>query len=109
MNSKNNIDEKLKEIVDKIVQTFQPEKIILFGSYAWGEPTENSDVDLFVVKETNELKRERQLKLRHLFLDFDIAADGLVFTSIEVEERIKNGDFFIRNIIDKGKLLYESK
>ena len=66
-------------------------------------------MDLFVVKETNELKRERQLKLRHLFLDFDIAADGLVFTSIEVEERIKNGDFFIRNIIDKGKLLYESK
>ncbi|MEK6645738.1 MAG: nucleotidyltransferase domain-containing protein [Candidatus Firestonebacteria bacterium] len=109
MNSKNNIDEKLKEIVNKVVQTFQPEKIILFGSYAWGEPTENSDVDLFVVKQTSELKRERQLKLRYLFLDFDIAADGLVFTPSEVEERIKMGDFFIRNIIHKGKLLYESK
>ncbi len=102
------IEDKLNTLVTKIIQAFQPEKIILFGSYAWGEPTDDSDVDLFVVKETNELKRERQLRLRRLFLDFDIAADGLIYTPGEIEQRLAKGDFFIRNVLDKGKLLYEA-
>ena len=62
--------EKIKEITDKIVNEFQPDKIILFGSYAWGEPDENSDVDLLVIsKEFNHFSGMERLimlsRLRH--------------------------------------------
>ena len=47
-------EQKLKEITDKIVKEYQPEKIILFGSWAWGEPHEWSDVDLFIIKRSEK-------------------------------------------------------
>ena len=46
--SKKEIDKKIAEITDKIVKEFKPEKIILFGSYAWGKPNKDSDIDLLV-------------------------------------------------------------
>ena len=97
----------VKNIVDQIMP-FNPEKIILFGSYAWGNPTADSDLDLCVIKETAEPKRDRQLRLRRLLLNVDIAADILVYTSNEADKRIGMGDFFVRDILNKGKLLYES-
>lgn len=100
------IQEKIQKITTKIAETYQPEKVFLFGSYAWGKPTKDSDIDLFVVKDTKESKRERQIKLRRLFLDFDMPADILVYTPKEVEKRIMMGDFFVKNIITKGKILY---
>ncbi len=101
--------EKIKEITNKIVGEFQPEKIILFGSYAWGEPNQDSDLDLFIIKNTNEERRDRQLKVRRLFLNFDMPADVLVYTPQEIKNRIDKGDFFIIDIINKGKVLYSSR
>ncbi|MEK7658033.1 MAG: nucleotidyltransferase domain-containing protein [Patescibacteria group bacterium] len=52
--------EKIQEITNKIVKEYNPRKIILFGSYAWGKPTEDSDVDLFIIKDSFDRRIERE-------------------------------------------------
>ncbi len=100
--------EKIKEITDKIVNEFQPDKIILFGSYAWGEPDENSDVDLLVIKNSQKSKFERGLELRKLLSFSKMALDTLVYTPKEIEESInKNHNFFMEDIVRNGKILYQ--
>ncbi|MBN2093620.1 nucleotidyltransferase domain-containing protein [candidate division KSB1 bacterium] len=90
----------------RIVDRFNPEKIILFGSYACGNPTVESDVDLLIIinsgKSPFKLSSELALLLDHTF-PFDI----LVKTPQQIENRLQNGDFFIQNIIKHGKVLYE--
>ncbi len=97
---------QIKKISQRIVEEYKPEKIILFGSYAWGEPTEDSDVDLFIVKKTRQGFVQRHLKARKA-IGGEVAADVLVRTPKEVQERLEIGDFFIKNIIDRGEVLYE--
>ena len=105
MNQKS-VDEKIKAVVDTIVRTFGPEKIILFGSHAWGTPTEDSDVDLFIVKDSKLPRRERQRELRHRIYPPNVPLDLLVFTPHEMQERLSMGDLFIRDIVENGKPLY---
>ncbi|MFH1187682.1 MAG: nucleotidyltransferase domain-containing protein [bacterium] len=97
--------QKLKIITKKIVKNYAPEKIILFGSYAWGETTKDSDFDLFIIKEDKKDFLTEQQKIRKI-IDGEIAADILVHTQKEVDERIDLGDFFFADIINKGKYLY---
>jgi len=103
--SESEIREKIVEITDKIVREYQPEKIILFGSYAWGKPTKDSDIDLFIVKET-ENTREMSRKINRSFFPRYIAMDFIVYTPEQVERRSKMGDFFLKNILINGKMLY---
>lgn len=101
----NNIKQKINKVVDKIVKEYQPEKIILFGSYAWGKPTEDSDVDLFIVKETEntrELAREIDGSIRPRPFPIDL----IVYRPESVEKSMAIKDFFIKNILTKGKVLY---
>jgi predicted nucleotidyltransferase len=95
----------IRAVVDHIAQTFQPEKIILFGSYAYGEPKPWSDVDLLVVIET-ENPKQTQMDISLSFKD-PFGLDILVRTPQEIERRIPLGDFFLREIVSKGKVLYE--
>ena len=87
---------QIKKISQRIVEEYKPEKIILFGSYAWGEPTEDSDVDLFIVKKTRQGFVQRHLKARKA-IGGEVAADVLVRTPKEAQERLEIGDFFIKN------------
>ena len=100
------VDKKIQEVVDKIVREFKPEKVILFGSHAWGTPTEDSDVDLFIVKNSELPRRERQRELRHRIYPPNVPLDLLVFTPHEMQERLSMGDLFIRDIVENGKPLY---
>lgn len=100
------IDKKIKDVVDKIVHELKPEKVILFGSHAWGTPTEDSDVDLFVVKKSKVPRRERQRDLRFRIYPPNLPLDLLVYTPEEINERLSLGDLFIRSIIEKGRSLY---
>jgi predicted nucleotidyltransferase len=100
------IDKKIQDAVDKIVREFRPEKVILFGSYAWGEPTEDSDVDLFIVKNSIMPRRQRQRDLRFRMYPPDLPLDLLVYTPNEIEQRLKIGDFFVRDVMENGKILY---
>jgi len=106
--TKQEIQEKLQEIVNKIVKEFQPEKIILFGSWAWGKPDPDSDVDLFIVKETRNT-RETARKISRLIFPRPFPMDIIVYNPDKARERLTRGDFFLKDIFSKGKLLYESK
>ena len=99
--------EGIKKIVGRIAKNYKPEKIYLFGSFAWGKPSKDSDFDLFIIKKTKEKRHSRQLKVRRL-IKGELPVDILVYTPEETERRLKIGDFFIEDILKKGKVLYES-
>lgn len=99
---------KLKLVTQRIVDLYNPEKIILFGSYAWGKPTKDSDFDLLIVKKGKKKFLAEQQKIRKI-IDGDIAADILVATPKEVQERLDLGDFFFRDIVKKGEYFYDKQ
>lgn len=85
---------KIQEITQKIVAKFQPEKVILFGSWAWGKPGLDSDVDLFIIKETDNT-RDTARRIDRLIFPRPFPLDFIVYTPEQVERREKSGDFFI--------------
>ena len=100
-------DELLGDIARRIVEGFHPEKIILFGSYAYGQPHLYSDVDLFVIMESGETLFQRIGRVQQVARVPFLPMDVIVRTPQEVEERLQMGDFFVAEILDKGKVLYE--
>lgn len=88
-----------------IAEEFRPEQIILFGSYAWGRPNEDSDVDLLVVMPTrNEHDQAVRIQYR---LSAPFPVDLLVRTPKEMAWRLAEGESFTTTILSKGKMLYE--
>lgn len=103
-----NIKKIIKTISNKIKTEYHPDKIILFGSYAWGKPTKHSDVDLFIIKKTNKRHIDRSVEIRDILDEENgmVALDPIVYTPDETKRRIKIGDDFIKKIITKGVVLY---
>lgn len=103
-----NKKELIERITEKIKEQYKPEKIILFGSLAWGKPSKDSDIDLFIVKRTKLKIRQRAIKVRKILREENVltAIDILVYTPEEISERLKLGDSFISKILRKGKVLY---
>lgn len=98
----------IAKAIEKIKEHYQPQKIILFGSFAWGNPTKDSDIDLLIVKNTELKHRARSLVVRKIISEENalLGIDILVYTPEEVSERLKIGDSFISKIFKKGKILY---
>ncbi len=97
--------EQIQEVADKIAKEFQPEKIILFGSYAWGKPHEDSDVDLCIIKNvenTRELAREIDGSISPRLFPMDI----VVFRPKKEFQRLSMSDTFYRQILTQGAVLY---
>ncbi len=105
--SKMNYQKEIVKIVRQIKEKYKPEKIILFGSFAWGKPTKDSDFDLLIIKNTRKSHYKRIPEVRSYLHDVNRAVDILVMTPKELARRIQLGDFFIKNIVLKGKILYE--
>ncbi len=103
------VSETLPQAVRRIVCALRPHKIILFGSYAYGAPTPDSDVDLLVVMDTAASARERHLPVCRLLRPRPFPVDILVRTPQEIEQALDKGDFFIEEIVTQGKVLYERK
>lgn len=103
-----NYKNKITKIKEKIIKKIKPQKIILFGSYAWGKPTANSDVDLFIIKESNKRRIDRAREVRKIIFGSGVPVDILVYTPKEVEKRIDLEDPFIESILERGKLLYSA-
>lgn len=97
----------LRPAIQKIVQELNPEKIILFGSYAYGSPNPHSDVDLLVIMKTNASLKDRSWAVSRLLLPRPFPVDILVKTPKEVEKALASGDFFLKEILARGKVLYE--
>ena len=98
--------EQIQAVADKIAKEFQPEKIILFGSYAWGTPSEDSDVDLCVIKDV-ENTRDLARKIDRLTDPRPFPLDIIVFKPKRELKRLSMGDTFYRQIITEGEILYE--
>ena len=95
-------------IVKRIVDNYHPEKVILFGSYAYGKPSEESDLDLFIVKDDNKRRIDRFCEVRKILRDIKgISIQPVVFTNKELQERLNLEDDFISEIVNRGKVLYE--
>ncbi len=102
------INAKIKDLCRQIVENFQPEKVILFGSYAYGKPTEDSDVDLLVIMPFEGRGVEQAIKIRKKIYP-KMPLDLLARTPTQVTEILNSGDFFFKEIIEKGRVLYESE
>lgn len=89
----------------RVAKEFKPKKIILFGSYAYGKPTADSDVDMLVIMPF-EGRGARKAAEILIALDPRFPIDLLVRTPEQIRTRIKLGDYFIREIVQKGKVLY---
>lgn len=106
VDGKNNLEKKLNEVVKKVVENFQPEKIILFGSYAWGKPTRESDFDLLVIKESKQTPLEMMREINRIIFKREVAIDVLAYTKEQVEKRQALGDPFLKRILTLGRVLY---
>jgi predicted nucleotidyltransferase len=97
----------LDEIVEKLKAGYQPEKIVLYGSYAYGTPDEGSDIDLLVVKRTDAAPFDRRVAVRRIVdLRAPIPFESIVVTPDELAGRLGMGDPFFEEIMQKGKVLY---
>lgn len=97
----------IRRFARRIAERFQPNKIILFGSYAYGKPHNESDVDLLVIMRTrNAIDQAIRIKtaFERLF-----SLDLIVRTPWQIERGLKDDNWFLREIIEKGKVLYEAR
>ncbi len=107
MTKDENMKKIIKEIVEKIKKGYNPEKIILFGSYAYGNPTKDSDIDMLIIKKTDGRPIDRRIQVRRL-MNFKepVAFSPIVLIPSEVEYLQEIGDPFIKEILAKGEVLY---
>lgn len=103
-------DKYISLIVDEL-KNISPEKIILFGSYAYGQPDDESDIDLLIIKdiEPTEIRNVRlniKLKLWDLVKKWNIPVDIIVDSQERINQRIEEGDMFYKEILTKGNVIY---
>jgi predicted nucleotidyltransferase len=97
----------IRNLSRRIASQFRPRRIVLFGSYAAGKPTPDSDVDLLVVLPHKGRAVDQSVRIR-LETHPTFPLDLLVRTPREVRKRLAMGDTFLRDILEKGKVLYEA-
>jgi len=97
---------EMQRIVTQISHNYAPEKIILFGSLASGRATDARDIDLLVIKKTDKNPWQRTREVNCLF-EHTASIDLLVYTPEEIAARIEMNDFFILDIMEHGKVVYE--
>ena len=98
---------QIKDLTKQIVQKFHPDRVILFGSYAYGKPTKDSDVDLLVILPFNDNPARKSVEiLTSIRPKFEV--DLLARTPQQSTNRLALNDFFMREIDEKGIVLHES-
>ena len=103
-------EELLKEVVRRIVSAVDPEKIILFGSHAYGKAKKGSDLDLLVIVKESSLPRyKRSVPIYKALAGILVPKDVVVYTEKEIEEWSNVPLAFITTITRKGKVIYEKQ
>lgn len=97
---------QIQHVIKQITNHFRPEKSILFGSYAYGMPGRDSDVDLLVIMKHTGPAKKQAVKILQA-IDYHFPLDLIVRSPQQISRRIKAGDFFLNEIMEKGKVLYE--
>lgn len=97
----------IRRYAQQIAQQFAPERIVLFGSFAYGKPNVDSDVDLLVIMAaSNEINQSIRIR-RALEAPFPL--DLIVRTPKKLHQGIEEGNWFLREIVEKGEVLYEKR
>jgi uncharacterized protein len=98
----------VQSIIQKLIAEYVPRKVILFGSYAYGVPGPDSDIDLLIIKETKERFIDRWVTVQRILTGTHhrLPVETLVLTPQEIEKRVAIGDQFIQEILKKGEVLY---
>ncbi len=100
---------ELKRIVKILIENYQPEKIILFGSLANGQVGEWSDIDLVIIKNTRQRFMERLREVIKLTMP-EVGVDFLVYTPTEVEQAVREGRLFLKQeILGRGRVIYNQE
>jgi uncharacterized protein len=111
MSTKEKKFKDLKKLSKNIIEIYKPEKIILFGSLASGRPRKESDIDLVVIKKTNKkfFARMDEIGIAINKAGIETAKDVIVFTPEEIKKKLFMEDYFIKDIINNGVVLYAKK
>jgi len=98
----------ISKMIEKIVADYAPQTVILFGSYAYGDPDADSDIDMLIVKETSERFLDRWVTVHRIItgLHRSLPVELLVLTPQELENRLAVGDQFIAEILERGTVLH---
>jgi len=100
--------EQIQKLCEQIAREFQPERIVLFGSHAYGNPGPFSDVDLLIVMpfEGSPLQQAAKIITR---INPPLSLDLIVRTPEEVQEQLAGRNGFLREIMERGKVTYEAR
>lgn len=99
---------RIKTFVEEVVRRFEPERVVLFGSYAYGRPHADSDVDLLVVMRHQGAGAEQAARIRQE-VQSGFPLDLIVRSPAIIRQRLKMGDSFIREILERGQVLHEAR
>ena len=100
---------KINDIINKIALNFNPDKIILFGSYANGTPDNSSDLDLLIVKDSDLPRHKRSNEIYKSLIGLMIPIDILVYTNNEFDIEKEQKYSFLNSAIKTSKVVYERK
>jgi len=104
---KESVQEKIDDLVRRIVKRFRPEKIILFGSHARGTAGQDSDADILVVMPVKGSKRKKATEIDVALVGLDLPVDVIVITPEELERNKNQIGTIIYPALKEGKVLYE--
>ena len=99
--------DKITRFAKAVAEQFKPQRIVLFGSYAYGKPTADSDVDLLVIMPEDRCMGRKAAQIRNA-VTADFPLDLVVRTPEDVKWRLAEGDCFLQEVLGKGKVLYEA-
>lgn len=102
---------ELEKIKQLLITKYKAQKVILFGSHAWGKPNKDSDFDLLIIKDVDKPRPAREQEIYQLLGKFmperDMPVDVIVRTPKETADRLSLGDPFVTEVLRRGKVLYE--
>ena len=99
-------DKEVERITAQIIEKYNPEKIILFGSAVRGEFSLDSDVDFLIIKKDTPLYGADRIRELSRLIERNVPVDFLIYRPEELDNRLKMGDPFLKNIVKEGKILY---
>jgi predicted nucleotidyltransferase len=98
---------KIRDLTSQIAREFNPDRIILFGSHAYGQPGNDSDVDILVVLPFKGKPVRKAIEIRNK-INAGMPLDLIVRTPEQLAERLAQNDWFMREIVERGRTLYEA-